>query len=191
MTTLRNRVNAALLVIDVQEGVVRHAHARDAVIANLRALVSRARAEQIPVIWVQHSSGELPTGSDAWKIVAELAPAATEPIVHKNYGDAFEATELETVLATLGVGALFIAGAQSDACIRATLHGAFVRGYDVFLVADAHTTEDRTAWGVPPPDQIVAFTNLYWKYETAPGRTAGVVAAGDVDFARTAASLSR
>jgi len=86
------------------------------------------------------------------------------------------------VLAGLGVGRLVVVGAQTDACIRSTLHGALVRGYDATLVSDAHTTEDQTAWGAPPPDQVIAHTNLYWKHQTAPGRTAGTVKTKDVDF---------
>ena len=89
------------------------------------------------------------------------------------------------MLSGLGIGRLFVVGAQTDACIRSTLHGAFVRGYDATLVSDAHTTEDQTAWGAPPPDQVIAHTNLYWTYETAPGRTAGTVATKDVDFGST------
>jgi nicotinamidase-related amidase len=89
------------------------------------------------------------------------------------------------VLSGLGVGRLVVVGAQTDACIRSTLHGAFVRGYDATLVSDAHTTEDQTAWGAPPPDQVIAHTNLYWTYQTAPGRTAGTVETKDVDFGGT------
>ena len=130
----------------------------------------------------QHSSERLVTGSDAWRIVPELAPDDAEPLVEKIYGDSFEDTALETVLSDLGVGRLIVAGAQTDACIRSTLHGAFVRGYDATLVSDAHTTEDLTEWGAPPPDQVIAHTNLYWGYQTGPGRTAGAVATKDVDF---------
>ena len=182
MTTLENRPNTALLVIDVQNGVVEAAHERDAVVANVGRLVEKARREQVPVVWVQHSNEELVTGSDAWRIVAELTPANAEPLVEKTYDDSFEDTSLETVLSQLGVGRLVIAGAQTDACIRSTLHGALVRGYDATLVSDAHTTEDQTAWGAPPPDKVIAHTNLYWKYQTAPGRTAGTVATDEVDF---------
>ena len=182
MTTLENRPNTALLVIDVQNGVVRAAHQRDAVVANIASLVDKARREHVPVIWVQHSSERLARESDDWRIVAELAPGDAEPLVEKNYGDAFEGTTLETVLSDLGAGRLVVAGAQTDACVRSTLHGAFVRGYDATLVSDAHTTDDHTEWGAPPPDQVIAHTNLYWTYQTAPGRTAGTVASKDVDF---------
>jgi len=185
MTTLANRPNTALLVIDVQNGVVAGAHERDAVVANVASLVDKARHDRVPVVWVQHSDEGLARGSDDWRIVPELAPDAAEPLVEKHYGDAFEETTLEPVLAGLGVGRLVVAGAQTDQCIRSTLHGAIARGYDATLVSDAHTTEDQTAWGAPPPEQVIAHTNLYWTYQTAPGRTAGTVETGDVDFGCT------
>jgi nicotinamidase-related amidase len=184
MTTLQNRPNTALLVVDVQNGVVEGAHERDAVVANVGSLVERARQEQVPVVWVQHSDEQLAAGSDEWHIVAELTPDDAEPLVEKHYGDSFEDTTLETVLSGLGVGRLVVVGAQTDACIRSTLHGALVRGYDTTLVSDAHTTEDQTAWGAPPPGQVIAHTNLYWSEQTAPGRTAGTVETKDVDFGR-------
>ena len=183
MTTLENRPNTALLVVDVQNGVVEVAHERDAVVANVGSLVEKARREQVPVVWVQHSDEELARGSDNWRIVPELTPGDTEPLVEKNYGDAFEDTTLETVLSGLGIGRLVVVGAQTEECIRSTLHGALVRGYDTILVSDAHTTEDNTSWGAPTPDLVIAHTNLYWTYQTAPGRTAGTVETEEVDFA--------
>jgi len=182
MTTLENRPNTALLVVDVQQGVVDGNHQRDEVVAKVGSLVEKARQERIPVVWVQHFDAGLVRGSDEWRIVSELAPGEEEPLVEKSYGDSFEDTTLETVLSGLGVGRLIVVGAQTDACIRSTLHGAFARGYDATLVSDAHTTEDQTAWGAPPPDQVIAHTNLYWAYQTAPGRTAGTVETKDVDF---------
>lgn len=183
MTTLDNRPNTALLVVDVQNGVVTGAYERDAVVANISSLVGRARQERIPVIWVQHSGEGLAKDSEDWRIVPELFPDPAEPRVEKNYGDSFEGTTLERLLAELGVGRLVVAGAATDACIRCTLHGAFVRGYDATLVSDAHTTDDRSAHGVPPAGQVIAHTNLYWTYQTAPGRTAEVVDTKNVGFA--------
>ncbi len=185
MTTLENRPNTALLVIDVQNSVVEGAYERDAVVANIGKLVEKARAAAVPVVWVQDEGRDHVKGSDAWQIVPELHPQASEPHVEKLYGDSFEDTNLEAVLSELGVGRLVVAGAQTDACVRSTLHGAFARGYDATLVADAHTTEDSTEWGAPPPEAVIAHTNLYWTYQTAPGRTAGTVETKDVDFGGT------
>jgi len=182
MTTLKNRPNTALLVVDVQKGVVGGAHERDAVVANVGSLVEKARREQVPVVWVQHSDEGLTKGSDDWQIVPELTPGDAEPHVEKSYGDSFEETPLEKVLAGLEVGRLVIVGAETDACIRSTLHGALVRGYDATLVSDAHTTGDKSEWGAPPPEAVIKHTNLYWKYQTAPGRKAGTVETKDVNF---------
>src|SRR6266550_1532563 len=145
VSTLQNRPNTALLVIDVQNGVVEGAHQRDAVVANVASLVEKARRERVPVVWVQHSDTGLARGSEKWRIVPELSPGEAEALVEKNYGDAFEET----------------------------------------LVKDAHTTEDLTAWGAPPPDQVIAHTNLYWADQRAPGRTAGTVETREVDFGGT------
>jgi nicotinamidase-related amidase len=183
MTTLVNRPNTALLVIDVQNGVVGEAHDRDNVVANIATLIDKARAAGVDVVWIQHNSDELPTGSERWQYVPELVRRDSEPLVQKAYGDSFEETDLEAVLAERGIGALLISGAQTDECIRSTLHGAIARGYDATLVGDAHTTEDLTPFGAPPPDKVIAHTNLYWQNHRAPGRTAGTVSTADVDFA--------
>ena len=185
MTSLRDRPNTALLVVDVQKDVVANAHQRDEVIANINTLIDRARASHVPVIWVQHFSDELVENSDAWQYVPELQRDETEPLVHKEHGDSFEDTTLESELAQRGVGRLVVTGAQTDACVRATLHGAFTRGYDTILVSDAHTTDDYSKYGLPTVDKVIAHTNMYWTWQTAPGREAGVVATADVKFDAT------
>lgn len=187
MTALEDRPGTALLVVDVQADVVGGAPRRDEVVGAIAGLVDRARSEGVPVVWVQHSDEGLPEGSDGWRIVEELQPAGGEPVVHKRYGDSFEATDLEEVLAQRRVGRLVVTGAETDACIRSTLHGAFTRGYDVTLVADAHTAGDKTAWGAPPVADVVAHTNLCWQFQRAPGRTAEVVPAADVSLGSGAA----
>jgi nicotinamidase-related amidase len=182
MTSLRDRPNTALLVVDVQNAVVANAHGRDGVIANINTLIDEARARRVPVVWVQHSDDDLPENSDGWRYVPELQREASEPLVHKRYGDAFEDTTLESELAQRDVGRLVVTGAQTDACIRATIHGAFTRGYDTILVSDAHTTEDLSQFGLPPPDKVIAHTNMYWSWQAAPGRNASVVETAGVTF---------
>jgi nicotinamidase-related amidase len=186
MSSLPDRPNTALLIVDVQNDVVAKAHDRDGVIANINTVLQRARDAGAPVIWVQHENDDMPKGSEAWQYVDELRRNDSEPVVHKRYGDSFADTDLESVLAERKVGRLIVTGAQTDACIRATLHGALLRGYDATLVADAHTTDDPSEWGLPlNAEQVIAHTNSYWKYESAPGSKGGTVATADVDFAPT------
>jgi nicotinamidase-related amidase len=183
VTSLSNRPKTALLVIDMQRGVVADAFEVDRVVDNINTLVDKARTEQVPVIWVQHSDDDLAEGTDAWQHVDELQRADGEPVVNKRYGDSFEETGLETILAEHQVGRLVVTGAQTDACIRSTLHGALARGYDATLVSDAHTTEDMRQWGSPiGPDQAIEYTNLYWGFSNAPGRAGSVTPTADIDF---------
>jgi nicotinamidase-related amidase len=182
MPTLDDRPDTALLVIDVQTQVMSEVHNRDGVIANIQDLVAKARSARAPVVWVQDSGDNLPKASDGRHHVPEVSPDAGEPVVHKRYADSFEETDLEDVLAERKIGRLVVSGAQTDECIRSTLHGAIVRGYDAVLVSDAHTTEDLSPWGAPPPDKVIDHTNLYWSSHSAPGREAGTVTTAEVTF---------
>jgi nicotinamidase-related amidase len=180
MATRNDGEATALLVVDVQNDVMGEAWERDPVIGRIAGLVARARDERVPVVWVQHDDEGMPPDSDGWQIVDELTPLDSEARVRKQHGDAFEGTVLESVLGSLGVSRLVVAGAETDACIRSTIHGAFARGYDTILVGDAHTSSDKTEWGAPTPEAVAAHTNLYWGYQSAPGKVAGVEDAAEV-----------
>lgn len=140
MNSSDNRIKSALLVIDVQIGVVDDAFERKAVISHINELISKARAKSIPVIWVQHSDEELEIGSEKWKIVPELEPLSDEVIIRKLFRSSFVETELGALLESLGVEHLYITGAQTNNCVRHTCHGALELGYDITLISDAHTT---------------------------------------------------
>ena len=183
MTRYTDRPRTALLVIDVQNGVVAPSPNREELIANISVLLDRARAAGAPVVWIQHSGPGLEEGSPEWEYVEELTRLESEPLVHKRYGDSFADTDLEERLAELGVGKLVVSGAQTDMCIRSTLHGALTRGYDATLVGDAHGTEDMREWGAPMgPMDAVAYTNLYWSESRTHEATGGVTPTAEVTF---------
>lgn len=183
MATIRDGNASALIVIDLQVGVVANAWERDVVIARTVALIGRAREEDVPVIFVQHQDDALPAGSEPWQLVAELGPRDDEPVIAKRYPDSFEETTLAATLADLDVSHLVIAGAQTDACIRFTTHRALAEGYDMTLVGDCHTTDD-IQWGdvdVKARD-VIAHTNLVYRFASYPGRVSGVAAHDAVSF---------
>lgn len=169
------------MVIDVQNDVVANAHRRDEVVGAIAGLVERARAEQVPVIWVQHSDDELPADTPGWEIVPALVPADGEPIIHKHVRDSFDGTTLADELAQREVDRLVITGAQTDFCVRWTLHGAQARGFETTLVSDAHTTDDGDA-DIPTAAQLIEHTNRYWRNDSADGRRADVADASAVVF---------
>lgn len=172
------------MIIDVQRDVVAHAFKRNEVVANIARLVDKARKAGVPVVWVQHSDDELVKGSDGWAYVDELRISDDEKVVHKQYGDSFEGTNLEELLQNIAVQHLIVCGAQTDACIRSTLHGAIARGYNATLVSDAHTTDD-CSWASTPlsAEQIVAHTNFYWKWQRTPRAVGGTTTTAEVEFA--------
>ena len=183
MTTLENRPNTALLVVDVQNGVVEGAPERDAVVANVGSLVEKARQEQVPVVWVQHSDEDLARGSDDWQIVPELDSGRRRAARREELRRLLRGHRLSRRCCRASASGDSSSSAHRPmraSARRSTARSA--RGYDATLVSDAHTTEDQTPWGAPPPDQVIAHTNLYWKYQTAPGRTAGTVETKEVDF---------
>lgn len=185
MASVRSGNQAAMVVVDVQVGVVSGAWEAERVIANVARAVERARSAAVPVIWVQHSNQELPSGSAAWQWVPALVPAAGETQVHKRFNSAFEDTTLDAELARLGATHLVLAGAETNWCIRATAYGALERGYDLTLVKDAHTASiqdlgDGTQLDVA---QLVKDLNIAMTWLEYPGRKSATATAEAVDFA--------
>ncbi len=163
---------AALLVVDVQVGVMAASIDSERVIATIACLVAKARDAGVPVIWVRHQSPELVPGTDAWQIVPQLVPAPGEPIVEKKYGDSFAETDLAEQLKRVGADSIVLCGAQSDACIRSTFYGSIYRGYGTTLVSDAHTTEDMREWGMTfSPEQSIEMLNTHAEFTSLPGVT--------------------
>lgn len=182
MATVRDGDKGVLLIVDVQVGVMSGAWEAPRVVQNVAHAVERARAQGVPVIWVQHSDEELVHGSPQWQWVPELTPAPDEPLVHKQFNSAFEQTSLDTELANLGATHITLAGAATNWCIRATAYGALDRGYDVTLISDAHTTGtiEFDNGETIEAGNIVKELNIVMNWVSYPGRTNGTVAADKV-----------
>jgi nicotinamidase-related amidase len=184
MATIREGNQSALLVVDVQVGVMADKWDVPRVVANVARTVERARAAGVPVIWVQHEDEELVAGTPAWQWVPALQRAAGEALVAKHHNSSFEQTTLDGLLAGLGVSHLVLAGAATNWCIRATAYGALERGYDLTLVGDAHTTGS-----VDLPDgsrieaaSVVADLNMTMRWLSYPGRHNTVTSVDALDF---------
>lgn len=182
MPALVDRPFSALVIVDPQIAVTAHTFERGAVLTTIGRLIEKARFSGTDIFWTQHGSMDLARGSDGWKLIPELGRREWERIIHKRYPDAFEGTNLDALLENRGIGHLYVCGFCSDSAIRATLHGAFLRGYDVTLVGDAHTLVDSTAFGAPEAKEAITFTNLYWKNQEGPERAADTLPSTRVTF---------
>jgi nicotinamidase-related amidase len=185
MATVREGNRAVMLVVDVQVGVVKQAWDAPRVIGNVARAVERARAEGVPVVWVQHSDDELVRGSPEWQWVPELVPAPAELQIHKQYNSSFEQSGLDEALAKLSATHIVLAGAATNWCIRATAYAALERGYDLTLVKDAHTTDtmeldDGTR--IEAAD-IVRELNIAMSWVSYPGRVNATATSQEIEFA--------
>lgn len=185
MATVREGHKPVLMVVDVQVGVMAQAWDAARVIGNVALAVEKARRASVPVLWVQHANSEMPVDSPQWQWVPELVPAAGETRIYKRFNSAFEDTELEAVLAKLGVTHIVLAGAATNWCIRASAYGALDRGYDLTLVSDAHTTDTMALEGGPTIEAavVIADLNLAMKWLEYPDRRHGTAKAAVLDFA--------
>ena len=183
MSKFTDRTKSALLVIDVQVGVVGHAFERDVKIANMSNAIDKARAESIPVIWVQHSDEELVLESAEWEIVPELSPLPGEPHVRKSFRSSFEETNLEEVLKGLGVSHLYVCGAETNNCVRHTSHSALEKGFDLTLISDAHTTTGFEWDGyIIDAARVIDEQNTHFLNYALPGRNARAVPVTELSF---------
>jgi nicotinamidase-related amidase len=170
--------------VDAQVGVLRDAWDAQRVIKNIGIAVEKARGQGAPVIWVQHSDDELIHGSPDWQLVPGLVPAEGEMRLDKHFNSAFEHTSLEETLARLGATRIVLVGAATNWCVRATAYGALDRGYDLTLIADAHTTETiELENGIRvEAEKIVRELNIAMTWLSYPGRTNSTVSVEEVDF---------
>ncbi len=183
MSKFSDRTKSALLVIDVQVGVVGEAFERDSKVANMSQAIDKARAASIPVIWVQHSDEGLVLESADWEIVPELEPLPSEPKVRKFYRSSFEDTNLEEILTELGVSHLYVCGAETNNCVRHTSHTALEKGYDVTLISDAHTTTGFEWDGyIVDAARVIDEQNTNFMGYSLPGRTAQAVSVTELSF---------
>ena len=185
MATIRNGNKGVLVIVDVQVGVMSDVWEAPRIIQNVSCAVERARAQGVPVLWVQHADEELSYGSPRWQWVPELTPAPGEPLIHKHFNSAFEQTTLEVELAKLGATHISLAGAATNWCIRATAYGALDRGYDMTLIKDAHTTGtiELNNGATIEAAQVIEELNVVMTWVSYPGRTSGTVTAEKADFA--------
>lgn len=184
MATIRPGTQSALLIVDVQVGVVAAAGDISRPLGAIALAVRKARDAGVPVIWVQHEDDELPKGSAEWQWVPALQPQVDDIRVYKQHNSSFEQTTLEAELAARGVAHIVLCGAVTGWCIRATAYAALERGYDLTLIGDGHIAKrlDTGEGTAVDADGIVREFNAVLPWLSYPGRSNRVVRAGEIGF---------
>ena len=141
-----------VLVIDVQVGLFQTdppPFEASKVIARINSVTAKARTVGVPVVFVRHDGPPdgkwLVPDSAGWQLHPELKRDAGELVIRKTTGNAFYGTDLENVLRSRGILSLVIVGYATDFCVDSTLRNAVSKDFKVFVVSDAHTTNDGPA----------------------------------------------
>ena len=154
-------MSTALLVIDVQVGIVEgfHAYRGREVLEQINKLLAKARVSKASIMYVQHD-GEaghpLEAGTAGWGIHPDIKPHEGDLVIRKRASDSFFETTLQKELKSRGIQRLIITGCMTEYCVDTTSRRAVSEGYDVTLVSDAHTTIDN---GRLTAVQIIAHHN--------------------------------
>jgi len=171
-----------LLVVDMQEGVLRGAPTHDliAVVERINRLAVRVRSAGGAVFFVQHAG---PVGDDfepltpGWRLLSTVNTEPSDRIVSKTLNDPFFGTSLPSDLAKLRVDRLLVAGWATDLCVDATVRSAAALGFKVVAVADCHTVSDRPHLSA---DHVIAHHHWVWANLIAP-HPVSIVREADVE----------
>lgn len=141
--------HTALLIIDVQQGLFKKStpiYMAEELLEKINLLVDLAHEQDVPVFNIQHSDGRaLVKGSHDWQLHPDLHAQRIDFIIHKLHGNAFEDTNLESVLRSKNINCLIIVGLVTHGCVKATCLGARELGYHVTLIKDGHSSYSKDA----------------------------------------------
>ncbi|MCC3773723.1 cysteine hydrolase family protein [Streptomyces sp. UNOB3_S3] len=144
--------DTTVVLIDFQNtyrsGVMALEGVEEALVAGAR-LLSAARSQGAPVVHVVNDGGPgtpYDVRADIGAISDEVAPLKGEPVVVKQFPNAFHATDLDATLRALGAGPdVVLAGFMTHMCVTFTAQGAFNLGYRPTVVAEATATRSLAA----------------------------------------------
>ncbi len=139
----------ALIVVDVQKGLFLNENPilnENELIENINRLIGGARANKMPVVFVQHEGkkGEsFEKNSDSWKLHEGLQVESKKDVfIGKRHSSCFHGTGLAEKLRKWGVGQIIICGLKTPYCIDSTVRHGYSKEFKVILAKDAHSTNN-------------------------------------------------
>ncbi|MDY6874555.1 MAG: cysteine hydrolase [Chloroflexota bacterium] len=184
MAAIREGDKSALLIVDMQVAVMDETWEESRIIRNAARAVEKARKSGTPVIWIQQTHKKMVHGGPDWQLVPGLTSRSGDIRLDKQFNSSFEQTALEETLADIGVSHIVLAGALTNWCIRATAYAALDKGYDLTLIADAHTTGDTDFedGGTIKAQHLIHELNIVMSWLNYPGRINRAISVEDLAF---------
>jgi nicotinamidase-related amidase len=137
----------AMIVVDMQCGLLAGPpkHDLDGVIGRINSVAAMVRDNGGKIVWIRHcgNGDEFARDAPGWDFLPELKRTPADIVVEKTLNDPFAGTDLQVVLTALAPERVLIAGWATDFCVDATVRSTVSKNYDVVVVSDAHTLNDR------------------------------------------------
>lgn len=154
--------NTALLVMDMQAGILRNFPDTTALITNVAKAIANARDKNIPVIYVtvgfragapeiSANNKSFSTGRERFtnlrmeefmRIESSVAPLANEIVVTKRRISAFTGSDLEVVLRAQNIQHLVLSGVSTSGVVLSTTREAADKDYSITILSDCCADAD-------------------------------------------------
>ncbi|MCF6164820.1 Isochorismatase [Furfurilactobacillus rossiae] len=129
----------ALLVIDAQKGMVNAAN-YEQVIDQINDRIDAYRAENKPLLFIQHTDDEFVYGSDPWMLAPQLHRQQTDRVMLKYHSDSFYETGLASLLHHRAVRFVEICGFQTEYCVDTAMRVGHDQGFDMSIMQGLSST---------------------------------------------------
>jgi len=157
---VRSADSVALLVMDLQEGIVALSKSAESLVTNAARAIASARSTGILVVHVHVAfrPGYPEIGSSNSRFLAlkrnnlfqherahtTVAPSGNEIVVTKRRVNAFYGTDLDTILRANRVESLFLCGFATSGVVLSTLRDASDRDYEISVLRDCCDDMDQS-----------------------------------------------
>ncbi len=137
----------ALILIDIQNGLTKKKTLfnEQLFFRSINAAIKDYRDSGLKIIHVQHNNNQLKNGTYDWEIDNRIDRQNHDIIIQKKHGNAFQGTELKTILNDLKIKSITIGGLVSHGCVKATCLGGLSEGFKTSILKNGHTNWNKDA----------------------------------------------
>jgi nicotinamidase-related amidase len=154
--------NTALLVMDVQDAIVKNLSDSSTLLHNINNAIQKARANNMPVIYIVvgfrigypevsphnkgftalRNGGRVLDNEEAYRVDISIAPEAGDVVIIKKRVSAFTGSDLEVVLRSMGIRHIVLSGIATSGVVLSTLREAADKDYEITVIADCCADAD-------------------------------------------------
>jgi GrpB-like predicted nucleotidyltransferase (UPF0157 family)/nicotinamidase-related amidase len=137
----------ALVLIDIQNGLTKKncLFNEKLFFDTINSAIEAFRNSGWKILFIQHNNKQLKSGSFDWEIDNRIDILENDIIIQKKYTNAFQKSQLKSILIDLKVQSITIGGLVSHGCLKATCLGGLTNGFDIAILKNGHTNWHKDA----------------------------------------------